>query len=206
MVRAAFLIDGFNMYHALACNSQFRRYKWLNYRELCGCYVKKTEQIVSVCYFTSYNTYEPQKTARHQIYVAALQSVGVVTIFGAYKIRDRKCKICKNVYQGLEEKLTDVNIAVKLLEQGINNTCDLVFLISGDNDLVPAIRSFKRNFPQKELRIVIPIGRRATKLLKQEAGTNQCFQMKEKHLASSQFPSVIHLPNGYTLHKPSIWP
>jgi len=203
---AAFLVDGFNVYHAVVSNPRFRRYKWLNYRKLCDCYVKKTENIVSVCYFTSYNNWEPQRAARHRIYVAALQSVGVTIVLGAYKKRDRKCKLCNGIYKGLEEKLTDVNIAVRLLEHGMNDICDTVFLVSGDNDLVPAIRSFKRNFPEKELRVIIPIGRGATKLLKKETGVGQCFQMKEKHLASSQLPPTVHLPNGYTVHKPSLWP
>ncbi|TAH38286.1 MAG: NYN domain-containing protein [Planctomycetota bacterium] len=47
-------------------------------------------------------------------------------------------------YDRLEEKETDVAIAVAILEGMLDPAVDTIVLVSGDTDLVPALRAGKR--------------------------------------------------------------
>lgn len=114
------------------------------------------------------------------------------------------CRICGKEYSTFEEKQTDVNIAITLFQEAINNEFDTAIIISGDSDLIPAIDGIKKIFPAKEIGLVIPIGRRANEL------KNVCdfhMKMKEKHLRSSQFPDsiVIDPAKNVVLNRPPTW-
>ena len=50
-----------------------------------------------------------------------------------------------------EEKMADVNIANQLLLDAMEGKFDSAFLISGDSDLVPPIRTIKTRFPDKKI-------------------------------------------------------
>jgi uncharacterized LabA/DUF88 family protein len=80
----------------------------------------------------------------------------------------------------------------------------VAILISGDSDLVPAIEAIKKTFPDKQIGVVVPIGRRAKELV------DICdfhMKMKEKHLRTSQFPDTIYLDDQRKifLQKPASW-
>jgi len=51
-------------------------------------------------------------------------------------------------YQTYEEKRTDVNIAIKILEDAFLKKYDRAIIMSGDSDIVPSIESVKKNFPE----------------------------------------------------------
>ena len=53
-----------------------------------------------------------------------------------------------------EEKRTDVNIAIQMLEDAYEDRCDKLILVSGDSDLVPAVIRV-RNLGKKVL-VYIP--------------------------------------------------
>ena len=188
MRRVIFLIDGFNVYHALDDNANYRKYKWLDYSTLAKFFVTSKDKIVDIFYFTAYAHWNPSKRSRHHLLIQALRQKGVKIIFGKFKVRDHKCRICKKEYPTFEEKQTDVNIAVKLFQCAINNEFDSAILITGDTDLIPAIEGIKMTFPAKQIGVVIPIGRRSEDL------KNICdfhMKMKEKHLKTSQLPESI---------------
>lgn len=63
-----------------------------------------------------------------------------------------------------EEKRTDVNIGIHLIDGAYRNDFDTALLISGDTDLVPAIKLVKSRFPSKQVHVVIPRGRRVMEL------------------------------------------
>jgi uncharacterized LabA/DUF88 family protein len=102
----------------------------------------------------------------------------------------------------MEEKETDVNIAIQLLEQALKDTYDIAMIISGDSDLLPALRAVKRNYPDKTFGVIIPPGREA-ELLKKEADFHR--KIKFKHLESSRLPEAIKLVDGKTLVCPEKW-
>jgi uncharacterized LabA/DUF88 family protein len=202
MRRIVFFVDGFNIYHALNENPAYFKYKWLNIDKLSKLFIASGDTVIEVFYFTAYVTWDSQKLARHQIYVKALQSVGVKPIFGAFRMKDMVCRICHRPYKIPEEKQTDVNIAVKLFETAVLDIWDTALIISGDSDLIPAIEAVKRAFPVKQIGIIIPIGRRAEEL---KQTTDFHIKVKEKHLKSCQFDDVITIDANNILRRPATW-
>ena len=49
-----------------------------------------------------------------------------------------------------EEKRTDVNIAVFMLDDAYRDMCDQFVIFSSDSDLVPAVNMVRLRFPKKE--------------------------------------------------------
>ena len=83
MNRIAFFVDGFNLYHSLDSKPCYYKYKWLNLNKLAHCFVTSHDKVDKVLYFTTYATWNQVKLVKHQVYVKALQSVGVEVVFGA---------------------------------------------------------------------------------------------------------------------------
>ncbi|MBU1124920.1 MAG: NYN domain-containing protein, partial [Candidatus Omnitrophica bacterium] len=119
----------------------------------------------------------------------------------AFRRVDKKCRACFKTYTTYEEKQTDVNIAIQLFETAVKDFWDTGIVISGDSDLIPAIRAVKSTFLSKRIGIVIPIGRRAEEL-KQSADYHM--KLKERHLRSSQFDDTL-LVDGVEIRRPIGW-
>lgn len=150
MERILFLIDGFNLYHSIKYNKNHHKYRWLNLEKMCQCFITKNKKIINIFYFTAYATWRPSSMARHKIYVKALELFNIIPIFGKFKIKDRFCPNCKKEYLSHEEKQTDVNIAIKLLQEAINDSYDNAIIVSVDSDLIPAIKAVKNLYPTKK--------------------------------------------------------
>ena len=204
MNRVSFFIDGFNVFHSLDSEKFYHKYKWLDLSSLAKCFVSSKDTVVDIYYFTSYAEWEPAKKARHQLLIRALTMKGVKIVFGKFKLRDKKCRLCHKTYQTFEEKQTDVNISIKLFQCAHNDTFDTAILMTGDSDIVPAIIAVKETFPAKRIGLVIPIGRSAEEIKK---ACDFHMKMKEKHLRSSQFPNsiVIDAAKNITLERPTNW-
>ena len=204
MNRVIFFIDGFNFYHSLMSEKRLHKFRWIDYGKLVRLFVTSNDQIVEIIYFTSYAFWDQQKQKKHKALIDALRLKGVNIVFGKFKIRDKKCRVCNSTYKIPEEKQTDINIAVKLLEKAINDEFDTAVLVTADSDLVPAVEALKKLFPAKRVGLLIPIGRSSIEL------ENICdfkSRVKEKHLKSSQLPDsfVLDAKKGITLNKPSSW-
>src|SRR4030042_554886 len=202
MKKVIALVDGFNIYHSLDENQSFRKYKWLNLRRLTELFIGKDEELGDVLYFSAYAFWEPDKVARHKIYINALMTANVTPILSEFKQKDRKCKECGKVYKSYEEKQTDVQIAINLFKVAIDGIYEKAVVISGDSDLIPALRAVKAKFPLKKIHLLFPPNR-AGESLKRVADSYS--RIREKHLAGAQFPDVIDLGNNQTLTKPSEW-
>lgn len=202
MARTAFFIDGFNLYHSLDSESAYHKYKWLNLAKLSQCFTGSKDTISNVFYFTTYATWDSRKLAKHQNYVKALQLVEVKVVFGEFRNVDRVCRVCGKSYRTFEEKRTDVNIAIHLFQTAVADSWDKAIIISGDSDLIPAVEAVKKTFPNKQIGIVIPIGRRAEEL-KQVADFH--IKLKERHLKTCQFDDIIKLDHQQMLKRPVTW-
>jgi len=152
--------------------------------------------------FTALATWNPDKVNRHRLYLRALEKQGVQIVMGKFKRKDRKCTVCQRDYRTFEEKLTDVNIAIHLFRGAYLDEYDKAILITGDSDIVPAIRAVRDIFVTKPIGVVVPIARRAEEL-KQEC--NFHFRMKERHLARSQLPEVVDGGAFGELRRPKSW-
>ncbi|MCK5267950.1 MAG: NYN domain-containing protein [Spirochaetes bacterium] len=202
MAKTSIFIDGFNLYHALIANSNYSIYRWLDLSKLTNCFVMKKDTIADIYYFTALAAWSSSKVKKHKTLIKALELKGIKTVYGEFKRKDRKCRICKKSYQTFEEKQTDVNIALQLFQDAILDKYDKAIIVSGDSDLIPSIKAVQHNFPKKSIGVVIPIGGRS------EALKNTCdfhIKMKIMHLQSSRFPNEIDLGNGYKISCPIEW-
>lgn len=100
-------------------------------------------------------------------------------------------------YTTQEEKKTDVNIAINLLEDAYQDKFDTAILISWDNDISPAVESVKKAFPNKKVKVILPIGTRSRSL---SLLCDEVIEMKEEDIANSLFPDVV-----YWIQKPEWW-
>lgn len=209
MSKIFFFVDGFNLYHALdhlegaKDHNRYHKYKWLSLSRLARCYVPdRRDSISGIEYFTTLASWDPAKVARHKVYIRAQESEGVSVVYGEFKRKDRWCKQCRRSFSTYEEKQTDVNIAVRLFQHAFQEKYDKAIIISGDTDLLPAVRAVKSIYPGKGIGVVIPIGRSSEDFKKQ---TDFHFKMRESHLASSRYPDILKLADGTTLPCPPTW-
>jgi len=68
---------------------------------------------------------------------------------GRFKAKDVYCNGCKRIVKHYEEKETDVAISVKLLELFVLDQFDSIVLVTGDTDIMPAIKTAFKLFPFK---------------------------------------------------------
>jgi len=200
--RIVFFIDGFNLYHSLDASKKYHCYKWLDLKKLAKSFLRKTDDLKKIYYFTALATWKNESMNRHRKYIRALELGPIEVVYGKFKSRDKRCHKCKKVFSTYEEKQTDVNIAIQLFESAIKNEFDTALIISGDSDLIPSINAVKRNFPNKKVGIIIPIDRNAEEL-KNTAHFHM--KMKTRHLESSRFPDEIDIGNGAKLKCPPKW-
>ncbi len=219
-MRYAFYIDGFNVYHALndAYNYKpnlprtvksrvypYRRYKWLDYRKLAESLILSRDTVTGLFFFTTYAKWKwnEDKTIgfRHRQYIRALQTEKIEIIQGRFQWREEKCPVCKKVYPDHVEKRTDVNIALKLLGDAIDDLYDKAVIISADSDLLPTISAVHKYAPGKQVGVMFPI-RRTSFDLRQYADFR--LKMPEELLLSSQFPDRIEV-GEIILQRPDTW-
>jgi uncharacterized LabA/DUF88 family protein len=209
--RVTFLVDGFNLYHSVreAAQATGESLKWLDLRSLCASYLSAiggAAHVEQVFYFSAFAHFltprDPGVILRHKAYVNALTASGVVPVMGRFKWKPRWCPVCKVEHPGHEEKETDVAIAVMLLELCINDACDTAVLVSGDTDLLPAIRSARRLYPDKQVWVTFPHGRHNAELA---LAADNCITIKRKKYGQHQLPDPVLLADGREARKPEAW-
>ncbi len=158
--RIACFVDGFNLYHAIR-DLGHDHLKWVDLWRLMEFFLAPTvHRIVSVDYFSAFAFWMPGPLARHRRYVKALKSVGIVPVMGRFKVKDRSCRECGCIWEAHEEKESDVNIALWMLDGACRDEFDRAHLVTGDSDLVPAVRLLRKRFPDKPVKVIAPPERR----------------------------------------------
>ena len=199
-MRIISLIDGFNLFHALEDHEQYKLYKWLDLRKLTQCFLKNDDVLVDVYYFSAFAHWEPRKVKKHTDYINALETADIKTILGEFKKKSIRCRQCGKLFQTFVEKQTDMSIGMHLFGLAHTNKYDAALILSADADLLPAITTVKHHFPEKQIGMIFPIGRRKTHPLMIQADFYH--RMRERHLIASQFDEIINLPGGKTIKNP----
>lgn len=191
--RVSVFIDGFNLYHALKDMRQ-NHYKWLDIITLMRNYIHPpTQQLETVYYFSAHATWRVNSYNRQKAYIKALANSSVVTILGQFKEKDRSCRSCQATWKGHEEKETDVNIALCLLNEAYKNTYDVAYVVSRDSDLAPPIRMVLKEFPNKRVRVFAPPNYHHSKELAQavQKPKRDLQSIKPIHIERSLFPQRV---------------
>lgn len=203
MVRVNVYVDGYNLYHAID-NLKDDTLKWLDLRALMANFLDPNlHNLQRVYYFSAYATWRQKAYQRHRLYEQALRVSGVETVMGKFKEKDRSCRKCKDTWIAHEEKETDVNIALYLLNDAYQDQYDEAVIISQDSDLFPAIKMVKKHFPQKSVKIITPPNLHHSKEMAQLVGKKKLSKIKTIHLQRSLLPAALVMPNGKVIKRPS---
>ncbi|UWR15145.1 NYN domain-containing protein [Sulfitobacter sp. M368] len=155
--RAVLYVDGFNLYHPL-CELNDNTLKWLNLwalgQRICQ---DRQHNLVGVKYCTAFQKRDSDQLSRHKIYINALEAVNVETVYGHYIHADSKpCGACGMVTTHLNEKQTDINLALSLFSDAMQDAFDYAYLLSADSDQAATGKFLRDFFPKKKLITVSP--------------------------------------------------
>jgi uncharacterized LabA/DUF88 family protein len=202
--RTIFYIDAFNLYFGLK-ESGWKSFYWLNLQELANQLLAPYQVLVKVRYFTSRLTGPDRgKQIRQKTYLEALETLPLVKIhYGHYMAHPWTCKTCNKSFTRYDEKKSDVNFAVSLITDAIDDLYDAAILICGDSDLVPAVEAIKTHFPQKRVILFFPPKRHSDSL------RNACHKfigtIYKATFKKSQFPDTVTSLTGHPLKRPPRW-
>jgi len=110
----------------------------------------------------------------------------------------------------MEEKQTDVNIALHLYRDVSQNKCEQVILVSSDSDLEPALSFIKQDFPTIQTGLILPRPKPKNSNPSKQLPTNKTLSdlsdwtrsyVLEEELKQFQFPDKVP-----THKKPAIKP
>jgi len=226
MAKTIIYIDGYNLYYSRLKGTQ---YKWLDiailFRDLILKQQDPSAEVVAIKYFTapvkaSYARHGQASEHAQTQYFRALQSKypGLLQIIKGFHIfqptslpmyEDAKSpnKDAMHPVWMIEEKQTDVNIALHAYRDAARSDCTQIVICSNDSDLEPALQFIRDDIPGATIGLVMPLredsqesgkvpNKRLTKLAH---WVRHC--IKDGELLSAQLP-----PNVPTRKKPASKP
>lgn len=194
-------VDGFNMYFGLI-QAGYSHCKWLNLKSLINSLLKPNQEVVTIKYFTSRVSNNPEKQRRQTIYIEALETENILVFYGQYQKDTIECNQCGFSWPKFNEKMTDVNIATHMIIDAYQDKYDTAMLISGDSDLVPPIKAIHECFNDKRVFVAFPPKRFNNSVAIASQGH---ITIGRKKLIDHQFPVQVQKSSGYTLTKPVDW-
>ena len=209
MVRTNVYVDGFNLYNGLRRRAKKKglpqpEFRWLNLVELSRRLLPGSE-IQVVWYFTSIvkdRTDNPGAGQRQEIFLRALEAVGVQVIKGRFKRNIVSRRLADDQTQSVrvidfKEKGSDVNLATTLLCDAFDGACEMAAVISGDSDLRRPIEIAAAKL-ERGVAVLNPNVSHARSL---ERAATRYVRIKNATFRASQFPEVV----AERIHKPEPW-
>lgn len=211
-MRTFIYIDGFNFYYGAVKDTP---YKWLDFKAFFQSLLQPHHQILSIKYFTALvsGKIDADQPIRQKTYIRALRKyIPEISIYyGQFNSHEKSFPLVKpiktasgkTIYYATviksEEKGSDVNLAVQLLNDARLDRFDCAIVVSNDGDLKEALRIVSEDL-HKKIGLVTPWRRRPLYTLQQ-----YCFfvaRARKGLLASCQLPTPIP---GTTICKPASW-
>lgn len=207
-MRTIIYIDGFNLYYGCLKGTP---HKWLDLKALFQSLLKPENQIVEIKYFTAKvksKPTDPSAPQRQQAYIRALEAhIPEVSIhyghFLQHNQRMANANPPPNTVEVIktEEKGSDVNLAVQMLNDAWLNSYDCAVVVSNDSDMAESMRLIRQHHQNKVLGLITPGHNKTSQQLKQHANF-------VKTIRSSNLLSNCQLPQnipGTSIHKPADW-
>ena len=211
-MRTIAYVDGFNLYYGCLKGS---RWKWLDLVALFERVLQPHHEIAAVKYFTARASGSPgisgdtSTQQRQDVYLRALQHFRpeVEVHFGHFMSHRVRMPMADPVTGGgrtvevvkTEEKGSDVNLAVHLLNDCWLNLYDCAVVLSNDSDLAEAMRLVKQH-QGKRIGLLTPGNRRPSRQLLGHADFSR--RIRTDGLRGSLLPDPIP---GTNIRKPSSW-
>jgi uncharacterized LabA/DUF88 family protein len=228
-VKTIVYVDGYNLYYGCL---KYTPYKWLDLYKLFSQYILKIQSpqstLEKVKFFTapikakiaSHGHDAMLAQERYHRALTTLYPETIEIIQGYYSLEPADMpryqkppdKTDRVAVWRLEEKQTDVNIALQIYRDVQKGYCDQVVVVSNDTDLEPPLKMIRHDFGQQiKIGVVIPVpkpeqGRQhrpPNARLSQYADWTRQFILKEE-LASSQLPDKVPT-NKRPILKPDYW-
>lgn len=206
--RTIVYVDGFNLYYGEMKNSPW---KWLDPAELFRNTLGAENDVIKVKYFTARvqpTPKDPDVNNRQDTYIRAVQAHSPLVEFHfGHFLRHQismehanpppsTVQVWKN-----EEKGSDVNLALHVLNDAWLNAYDCAVIVSNDSDLAESLRFVKEQH-KKLIGLITPGApkRKTSQQLHQYADFVK--PIRTWALEKSQLPNPI--PN-VNIHKPASW-
>ncbi len=199
-------VDGFNLYYGCLKNTP---YKWLDLKKLCQSLLNQNQHnITKIKYFTARvnGKLDPKQPIRQASYLRALeQTIPELEIYYGHFLTHSvhlpsvNPPPPKSLVYKTEEKGSDVNLAVHLVNDAWKNLYECAVLISNDSDLSESLKLVKIEHPHKKLGLIIPHQNPSKELSKQ---AHFIKKIRPSVLANAQLPENI--PNT-NISKPRNW-
>ncbi|MGY2004827.1 NYN domain-containing protein [Blastococcus sp. SYSU DS1024] len=203
--RVSAYVDGFNLYRGMY-DARKRRGLWLDLESLLGALLRPGQQLVAVNYFTAMVV--GPGGVRQQDYLDALgvHCPSTTVHMGRFQQKRHECRSCGSQWTSYEEKESDVSLGVQLVEDAASGLMDEAWIVSGDSDMAPAIRSARRIAVKqgRSLRVVavFPPKRGSVTLSQLVDHTLRIFdKVPERH----QLPDPVLRATGAPIHRPAHW-
>ena len=196
-------VDGLNLYYAIR-EMGWRRYLWLDIPALARDVLSTVgagDTLVGTKYFTSPMQNDPDRARRQALYLDVLKIDSSLAVFpGNIKPFTDWCPHCRMPIAKFHEKQTDTGMTAEIVSDALRDRFVSAVLITRDTDFVPAIRTVKRECPQKKIYLVRPPGMASWADLKYEC--DETVMLRSKRLARCQFPDEVVTPAGIVLRRP----
>jgi hypothetical protein len=185
--RAAVYIDGFNLYHPIReMNEPFL--KWCNLWRLSELLcINNGLNLAKVVFCTAMPLHNPESLGRHRRFNNAQAASGVSVVEGHYVFND---EIGRH-----SEKQSDINVALSLMMDAVDDVYDWAILVSADSDQAATARFLKDRFPDKKLALVAPPDRKPPSKALPYADLD--FTISKDLIERSLLPNFVPSPGGF---------
>ncbi|MDE0058934.1 MAG: NYN domain-containing protein [Defluviicoccus sp.] len=207
-MRTFVYVDGFNLYYGALKETPW---KWLDLPALFARVLQPHHDILKVKYYTARVSGTPadrSKPQRQDVYLRALRHFRpeIEVYFGHFLSHAVTAPLAQPVGNlrtarviRTEEKGSDVNLAVHLLNDGWLNAYDCAVVVSNDSDIAEAMR-LVREQQGKRIGLVTPGNRDPSRQLLAHADFAR--RIRTGGLRQAQLPDPIP---GTTIRKPANW-
>lgn len=217
-MRTVFFVDGYNLYYGLLSDTP---YKWLNLPSLLASITHEQDpasQLVGVHYFTApvmpkLATRGMKSKEAQDAYIRALKAHQVNVHLGRHRLDHRRAPrfICPKTPASredkvdiwhLEEKETDVRIAIEMYRLAVSQQCQgeggvqQLVLVSSDTDMAPALEAIREDCPHLRIGIILPRGKERDKADRPGGSLRNNAEwmrrsISEEELRTHQFPDRV---------------
>lgn len=208
-----FYIDGFNFYFGLRriveMKPNWKKFYWIDLVEFCSAFLSDNEKLGKVTYFTA-RPKDQQKMIRQNTLMRCNKKLNpekLEIIYGRYAKKSLKCNAsggCRRRYETLEEKETDVNLAIRMIIDSYEKVCDKMVLISGDTDFVPPLKEIKNKHKHISTMILFPPGNWSTHL-NQICPNNRNLETQKSKWNKAILPDKVIFEDGKSIDIPEKW-
>ena len=210
VLRAYVYVDALNFYYGAVKHT---RLKWLDFGALFSRILSTQYDIQAIKYFTAYvsgHANDPRAPDRQKIYIKALKAhrPEIQVILGKFAVRKVRLPLVTPIGSQRfvevwrpEEKGSDVNLAVHLVNDGWLDLFDAAVVVSNDRDLSEALRIVKSDL-NKEVILLTPYNFRNQRAKELKLNSTYFRTIKPADLEASQLPDPIP---GTRFHKPPSW-